>query len=86
MATSAKDDEAAAERQATTLCASVMRALGRPADFFKISVIQLWDDHYRVNVQTGTDVTSLRIAHSFFVASDENGNVVDSVPPITRLY
>jgi hypothetical protein len=39
-----------------------------------------------VNVQTGPDVTSLRIAHSFFVATDDKGNVVESNPPIARLY
>jgi hypothetical protein len=75
-----------AERQATAICVSVMHALGRPVDFFRVSVVPLWENRYRVNVQTGSDVPSLRIAHSFFVTADENGNVLESIPPIMRLY
>lgn len=72
--------------QATTLCLSVMTALGRPENFFRISAVCLWENHFRVNVQTGDDATSIRIAHSFFVAVDERGKVLESNPPITRLY
>ncbi len=75
-----------AERLATRIGASVMIALGHPEDFFRVSVVRLWENHYRVNVQTGTDPVSLRVAHSFFLATDENGNIVESSPAITRRY
>jgi hypothetical protein len=84
--TDPNDESNRAERQATAICVSVMTALGRPVDFFRVSVVPLWKNRYRVNVQTGSDVPSLCIAHSFFVTADENGNVLESIPPITRLY
>lgn len=75
-----------AERLAGLIGASVMKALGQPADLFRVSVVRLWGDHYRVNVQTGTDVASARIAHSFFLTADESGQVVASDPVIARQY
>jgi hypothetical protein len=75
-----------AERQATVIGASVMRALGQPADLFRVSVVRLWGNHYRVNVQTGADVASARIAHSYFLTVDESGQVLASNPAIARLY
>jgi glutathione S-transferase len=74
------------EQQADAICASVISALGRPADLFRVSAVQIWKDHYRVNVQTGADAVSTRIAHSFFVATDERGNLIESSPRITRVY
>ena len=72
--------------QADALCLSVLTALGRPVSFFRISAVRLWENYFRVNVQTGADPTSVRVAHSFFVAADERGKVVESNPQITRLY
>jgi hypothetical protein len=74
------------DEQAHALCVSVLTALGRPVNFFKISAVRLWEDHFRVNVQTGADAASVLIAHSFFVATDGKGNVLESTPRITRLY
>jgi len=74
------------EQQADAICASVISALGRPSDLLRVSAIQIWKNHYRVNVQTGADAVSTRIAHSFFVASDEKGNLLESTPQITRVY
>ena len=74
------------DRQAAAVCLFVIRALGRPRDLFRVSAVRLWENQFRVNVQTGADITSVRIAHSFFVAADEDGNVVASVPPIARAY
>jgi hypothetical protein len=63
-----------------------MNALGQPRDLFRLSVVRLWENRYRVNVQTGDDAVSARIAHSFFLAVDADGNVLESIPAITRLY
>ncbi|MDB5314120.1 MAG: hypothetical protein JWO38_8322 [Gemmataceae bacterium] len=74
-------------RQRTaTIGRSVITSLGRPDDFFKIVVIRLWEDSYRVNVLTGQDPASVRIAHSFFVVADNRGNVVESTPAIAKQY
>jgi hypothetical protein len=75
-----------AEQLAAAVCTSVMNVLGRPDNLFRVAAVRLWGNHYRVNVQTGTDAVSVRIAHSFFVAADEKGNVVESIPAITRQY
>ena len=65
---------------------SVMAALGRPADFLRVTVRKVTDDGYRVNVVTGADHSSARIAHSYFVAVDARGNLTDSTPAVTKLY
>lgn len=82
------DDEvvARAERLATAIAASVLRALGKPADLFRVSVVRLWESHYRVNVQTGPDAVSARVAHSYFLVVDGGGAVLAATPAIARLY
>jgi len=75
-----------AERIAAAITASVLRDLGRPADLYRVAGVRLWKDRYRVNVQTGPDAVSVRVAHSFFLEADEAGAVLASVPAITRLY
>ena len=79
-----KRDEA--RRRATAIGRSVMTALGRPADFFRVSVIRLWENNYRVNVLTGFDPSALAIAHSYFLSADDQGNVVVSTPPLVSRY
>src|SRR3954447_12144933 len=64
----------------------VVRSLGTPDDLFKVKVFPLGNDHYRVNVVVGKDVTSSRIADSFFLTADELGNIVGSSPKIVRIY
>ncbi|MDB5310265.1 MAG: hypothetical protein JWO38_4467 [Gemmataceae bacterium] len=66
--------------------AGVLAALGRPAQLYRIAVVSLWGDHYRVNVITGEDPTSVRIPHSYFLAADGRGNIIESTPKITRQY
>ncbi len=74
------------EQQAAALCFSVMKILGRPANLFRVAAVRLWGNQFRVNVQTGADAVTVRIAHSFFVSADERGKIVESVPPITKCY
>ena len=66
--------------------AGVLAALGRPEGLFRVSVVPLWGDHFRVNVVTGDDPSSVRIPHSFFVAADGRGNIIESTPSIRREY
>lgn len=75
-----------AERIALAITASVLRELGKPADLFRVAVVPLWENHYRVNVQTGPDALSARVAHSYFLTVDEAGAVLASAPALARLY
>jgi hypothetical protein len=64
----------------------VVQSLGSPVDMLKVKVHPLGNDHYRVNVLVGKNVGSARIADSFFLTADEQGNIVTSSPKIVRLY
>lgn len=75
-----------AEQLAAAVCTSVISVLGRPDNMYRISAVKLWGNRYRVNVQTGADPVSTRISHSYFVATDDNGTIIESIPAITRLY
>ena len=90
MATKARDEpQAEGEGQPNVGAAirgRVLLALGRPADLFRVAVLPLWGEYYRVNVLTGPDAATATVTHSFFVASDDCGNVVRSTPAITRRY
>lgn len=65
---------------------SILAALGRPPELFRVAVVPLWTGFYRVNVLTGSDPTAVRIPHSYFVEAGDNGSVTSSTPPIVRLY
>ncbi len=64
----------------------VLLTLGQPDDLHRLQVHHLWGDHYRVNVLVGPDAASARVAHSFFLVADDDGNVLASTPKITRQY
>ncbi len=64
----------------------VLNSLGSPAGLYRVAVLELWKGHYRVNVMTGPDSTSVRIVNSYFVETDEGGNILRSMPPIKREY
>ena len=65
---------------------NVVHSLGSPGDLFKMQVRPIGGDRYRVNVFVGRDVTSARIADSFFLTADGEGNIVNSSPEIVRVY
>ncbi len=64
----------------------VIRSLGRPAGLLSVQVRPLWGTRYRVNVFAGTDVASAKVTDSFFLVTDEHGNILESTPKITRRY
>lgn len=68
------------------VAASVLRILGRPQEKIRIDVHPLWNNRYRVNVLLGEESTYTRIAHSYFVSTDADGNVLTATPPILRAY
>ncbi len=81
--------EQAADRsqwRVAAIGAHVLHALGEPGDLQRIQVRPLWQDHYRVNVFVGADAVSVRVAHSFFLVADDDGNLLRSAPEITKQY
>jgi hypothetical protein len=65
---------------------NVMQVLGTPDDLQTVQVRALWSDHYRVNILAGADVNSIRVIHSYFLVTDQQGGIVDSTPKLKRLY
>ncbi len=64
----------------------VIHSLGSPGDMLKVQVNPVGNDRYRVNIMVGKNVGSARVANSFFLTADSEGNIVTSSPKITRLY
>ena len=64
----------------------VIDALGQPHDLYGVQVRYLWEDHYRLNVLVGVDAASAKVAHSYFLLADSDGNILASTPKITRQY
>jgi hypothetical protein len=64
----------------------VTHILGEPGNLLKVQVRRLWETRYRVNVVVGADAATARIANSYFLVTDGNGNVVSSTPKIKRQY
>ena len=74
------------EAQKALIRSQVVRALGTPGDLLKVQVHPVGQDSFRVNVFVGKSASSARIADSFFLTADEDGNIVTSSPTIVRLY
>jgi hypothetical protein len=51
-----------------------------------VQVRQLWEDHYRVNILVGVDAASAKVAHSYFLVADGNGNILASTPQLKKRY
>jgi len=64
----------------------VIRSLGTPGDLLRVQVRPVGGDRYRVNVLVGKDATSARVADSFFLTADDEGNILASSPAIVRHY
>jgi hypothetical protein len=81
-------DQKTWERQQVTagIGEHVMRILGLPGELLSVQVRPLWEGRYRVNVVVGVDITSARIAHSYFLVADGSGNVIASIPKIAKQY
>jgi hypothetical protein len=64
----------------------VISNLGQPVNLLQLQVRMLWEKHYRVNVLIGPDVVSGKVANSYFLTTDADGNIVQSIPKISRQY
>jgi hypothetical protein len=74
------------QQRAVEIRGHVMHALGNPGNLHSVQVRPLWEGHYRVNVFVGLDAASAKVAHSYFLVTDDNGNIVASTPKIGKRY
>lgn len=74
------------ERREATIGGHVLDLLGRPEVAHQVRVRHLWDGRYRVNVLIGADGAFAEIAHSYFLSVDDDGSIIESVPPIRKRY
>jgi hypothetical protein len=82
-----RDQEKQERQQRNALIGkNVLHALGQPADLRKVQVRRLWENHYRVNVLVGVDAASIRVAHSYFLVTGSEGNIIASTPAIAKQY
>ena len=65
---------------------TVLHTLGQPGNLIRVQVRTLWGDYFRVNVLVGPDAASVKIAHSFFLLADAEGNILSSTPKIVKKY
>jgi hypothetical protein len=55
----------------------VIHILGEPGDMLQMQVRLLWENSYRVNVFIGADAACAKVANSYFVKTDSDGNIVE---------
>jgi hypothetical protein len=91
--TTAKQDKQPADHEknggqqlAAVIGKHVLHTLGQPDDLHRVQVRPLWQDHYRVNVVVGANAASVKVAHSYFLVADGDGNIVACTPELTRQY
>jgi hypothetical protein len=64
----------------------VIHTLGEPAGLLRVQVRRLWENHYRVNILIGADAASGKVANSYFLQADGEGNILQSTPKILKQY
>jgi hypothetical protein len=62
----------------------VIHILGKPSGLQKVQVRQIGEWGYRVNILIGPDAVAAKVAQSYFLKVDDDGNIVESTPKITR--
>lgn len=73
------------DKRPDAIRAAVLRALGRPPEMIRVSVLPLWGDKFRVNVwATGSNGAAIPDSH--FVTAAEDGTILHSEPPIQKRY
>jgi hypothetical protein len=63
----------------------LLLALGEPSELSRVQVKPLWGNRYRANVFVGTGF-AVRMAHSYFLAVGDEGEIVSASPPLKREY
>lgn len=79
----AKQDQ---ELVKSAISQQVFSKLGQPDNLQSLQVRHLWNDHFRVNIFVGTDAASSKLAHSFFLNVNSDGNILSSEPVMKKVY
>lgn len=53
-------------------------------DIQRVQVRRLWETRYRVNVYVGANAATASMAISYFLVTDEVGNIIESSPALVR--
>jgi hypothetical protein len=64
----------------------LINTLGKPDDLLSVQVRPLWGTNFRANVFVGANVACAKISHSFFLETDDGGNILKSTPTLKRVY
>jgi len=65
----------------------IFATCGRPKNFSMLKLTKVSDHCYRVNLyikDPGTIMDIQKIEDSYFITIDDDNNIVDSEPPLTR--
>lgn len=79
-------DQPARQQLHANIGEQVIDGLGQPDGFHRVQVRKLWDNRYRANIYIGENTTSAIVAYSYFLVTDEAGNIVAATPKITKKY
>ena len=83
---SPNDEQPAGEKlsREAIIRANVIKSLGYPKNLFRMVVVSLWGNNYRVNVVIGPDASATRITNSYVIEADDAGNIVKATPEIRK--
>ena len=77
-------DEPDREALKNAIRSGVLLSLGEPGWPGRVQVRPLWDGFYRVNLLLREDLGCERVAGSYFLKADGEGNILTSSPPLRR--
>jgi hypothetical protein len=63
----------------------LISTLGKPADLLSVQVRPLWGTNFRANVFIGANIACAKIIHSYFLVTDDDGNILESTPTMKHL-
>jgi hypothetical protein len=72
------------DRLKSAIRSRVLTALDEENRLGRVDVRALWGDYYRVNVLVGENPGCIIIASSYFIEADQQGNILQSRPPLHR--
>ena len=70
----------------SVIAEQVIHILGEPGDLLQMQVRPLWEHSYRVNILIGANAACAKVANSYFVKTDSDGNILESTPKLTSQY
>ena len=91
-ATPKREDSLAVSNQSEKIKSQVLAKIGRPPRLDRVEVSRHQNGHYRVNIWEQPEpnknfaVTfAPRIGSSYYLKVSDTGEIIDSIPPLTKL-